>query len=113
MKPRKLNIKTIPAPTEELVNRNYRFWRDVFDLLQDGNGGDRHLIVDHATIDFVLGDVRDDLELLVRDHIGELQAHLRNHFVPVVSEVEERFGNKVALRIQDPAGNIITIEANK
>lgn len=112
MKPRKLNIKTIPAPAD-LVNRNYRFWRDVFDLLQEGDGSQRHLKVDGAVIEFVTGETRDDLELIVRDHLPELQAHLRNHFVPVLSEPSPRGDQKVTLQIQDPAGNTITLEANQ
>jgi hypothetical protein len=112
MKPRKLNIKTIPAPAD-LVNRNYRFWRDVFDLLQEGDGSQRHLKVDGAVIEFVAGEVRDDLELIVRDHLPELQAHLRNHFVPVISGPTSHHAQKVHLKIQDPAGNTITIEANQ
>lgn len=43
MKPRKLNIKTIPAQD---VNRAYRFWRDVFDLPQSGHASGRHLMID-------------------------------------------------------------------
>ena len=47
MKPRKLNIKTIPAAD---INRAYRFWRDVFDLPQSGHQSGRHLVIDGEDI---------------------------------------------------------------
>ncbi|MGX7052172.1 lactoylglutathione lyase [Leuconostoc palmae] len=110
MKPRKLNIKTIPAVD---VNRAYRFWRDVFDLPQSGQLDRRHLILDGEDITFVPGKQIQSLELLVRDHQNDLQKHLRNNFIPILGDPEERFGNKIAFKIKDSEGNIVTIEANK
>lgn len=109
MKPRKLNIKTIPATD---INRAYRFWRDVFDLPQSGHKSGRHLMLDGEDINFVSGKPTDQLELLVRDHQENLQKHLRNNFVSLLNEPETRFGNKVALKIKDSEGNTITLEAN-
>ncbi|MDI6498166.1 lactoylglutathione lyase [Leuconostoc suionicum] len=109
MKPRKLNIKTIPATD---VNRAYRFWRDVFDLPQSGHQSGRHLIIDGEDIIFVSGEPTNKLEMLVRDHQSELIKHLRNNFVPIVGEPEERFGNKIAFSIHDSEGNLIVLEAN-
>ncbi|MDI6650080.1 VOC family protein [Leuconostoc suionicum] len=109
MKPRKLNIKTIPATD---VNRAYRFWRDVFDLPQSGHQSGRHLIIDGEDIIFVPGEPTNKLEMLVRDHQSELIKHLRNNFVPIVGEPEERFGNKIAFSIHDSEGNLIVLEAN-
>ncbi|KGB49742.1 lactoylglutathione lyase [Leuconostoc mesenteroides P45] len=109
MKPRKLNIKTIPATD---VNRAYRFWRDVFDLPQSGHQSGRHLVIDGEDIIFVPGEPTNKLEMLVRDHQSELIKHLRNNFVPIVGEPEERFGNKIAFSIHDSEGNLIVLEAN-
>ncbi|MGX4594293.1 VOC family protein [Leuconostoc sp. JNUCC 76] len=109
MKPRKLNIKTIPATD---VNRAYRFWRDVFDLPQSGHQSGRHLVIDGEDIIFVPGAPTNNLEMLVRDHQSELVKHLRNNFVPIVGEPEERFGNKIAFSIHDSEGNLIVLEAN-
>ncbi|AFT80967.1 lactoylglutathione lyase [Leuconostoc carnosum] len=110
MKPRKLNIKTVPASD---TNRAYRFWRDVFDLPQSGHQSGRHLMLDGEDIIFVPGQPTDKLELLVRDHQDNLKKHLRNNFVPIVGEPKERFGNKIAFQISDSEGNLITIESNK
>ncbi|MGL5886798.1 MAG: VOC family protein [Leuconostoc suionicum] len=109
MKPRKLNIKTIPATD---VNRAYRFWRDVFDLPQSGHQSGRHLVIDGEDIIFVPGEPTNKLEMLVRDHQSELIKHLRNNFVPILGEPEERFGNKIAFSIHDSEGNLIVLEAN-
>lgn len=109
MKPRKLNIKTIPATD---TNRAYRFWRDVFDLPQSGHQSGRHLMIDGEDIVFVSGEPTDQLELRVRDHQAALQQHLKNNFVTLVGEPEIRFGNKVAVKIKDSEDNLITIEAN-
>ncbi|MBS1008702.1 VOC family protein [Leuconostoc suionicum] len=109
MKPRKLNIKTIPATD---VNRAYRFWRDVFDLPQSGHQSGRHLVIDGEDIIFVSGKPTNKLEMLVRDHQSELVKHLRNNFVPIVGEPEKRFGNKLAFSINDSEGNLIVLEAN-
>ncbi|MDN2649158.1 VOC family protein [Leuconostoc lactis] len=110
MKPRKLNIKTIPATD---TNRAYRFWRDVFDLPQSGHQSGRHLTLDGEDIVFVTGEPTDQLELLVRDHQVDLQKHLKNNFVTLVGEPEARFSNKIAIKIKDSEGNLITIEANQ
>ncbi|GMA70066.1 hypothetical protein GCM10025879_13120 [Leuconostoc litchii] len=109
MKPRKLNIKTIPATD---TNRAYRFWRDVFDLPQSGHQSGRHLVIDGEDIIFVSGEPTDKLEMLVRDHQTELRKHLRNNFVPIIGEPEERFSNKIAFSIHDSEGNTIVLEAN-
>jgi len=110
MKPRKLNIKTIPATD---INRAYRFWRDVFDLPQSGHESGRHLMLDGNDITFVTGKPTDTLELLVRDHQEDLLKHLRNNFIPIIGNPEERFGNKIAFKIRDSEDNVITLEANK
>ena len=110
MKPRKLNIKTIPAQD---VNRAYRFWRDVFDLPQSGHASGRHLMIDGYDIIFVAGESTDQLEMLIRDHQDELKQHLRNNFIPIVGKPEPRFGNKIAFKIHDSEGNLITLEANQ
>lgn len=110
MKPRKLNTKTIPATD---TNRAYRFWRDVFDLPQSGHQSGRHLTLDGEDIVFVTGEPTDQLELLVRDHQVDLQKHLKNNFVTLVGEPETRFGNKIAIKIKDSEGNLITVEANQ
>ncbi|TOY69811.1 lactoylglutathione lyase [Leuconostoc citreum] len=109
MKPRKLNIKTIPATD---INRAYRFWRDVFDLPQSGHQSGRHLTLDGADIIFVVGEPTANLELLVRDHADELRKHLRNNFVDIIGTPAQRFGQKVAFKIKDSENNIITLEAN-
>jgi len=110
MKPRKLNIKTIPATD---INRAYRFWRDVFDLPQSGHESGRHLMLDGNDITFVTGKPTDTLELLVRDRQEDLLKHLHNNFIPIIGNPEERFGNKIAFKIKDSEGNVITLEANK
>ncbi|MDF7627585.1 VOC family protein [Lactobacillaceae bacterium L1_55_11] len=109
MKPRKLNHKTIPATDPD---RAYRFWRDVFDLPQAGDSQHRHLQLDQSEITFVPGPASDQLELLVRDHQKELRQHLRNNFIPIITE-EERFNHKIAFTIRDSEGNLVTIEANQ
>ena len=109
MKPRKLNIKTIPAAD---INRAYRFWRDVFDLPQSGHQSGRHLVIDGEDIVFVTGKPTDRLEMLVRDHQADFVKHLRNNFIPIIGEPEKRFGNKIALSIHDSEDNLIVLEAN-
>lgn len=110
MKPRKLNIKTIPATD---TNRAYRFWRDVFDLPQSGHESGRHLMLDGQDITFIAGKPMVGIEILVRDHEIDLRKHLRNNFITLVSEPEVRFGNKIAFSIKDSEGNVITLEANQ
>ncbi|CAM3172807.1 VOC family protein [Leuconostoc rapi] len=110
MKPRKLNIKTIPATD---TNRAYRFWRDVFDLPQSGHESGRHLMIDGQDIIFVAGSPTGGIEMLVRDHQVDLRKHLRNNFIPIIGDPESRFGNKIAFRIKDSEGNVITLEANQ
>jgi len=109
MKPRKLNIKIIPATD---INRAYRFWRDVFDLPQSGHENGRHLMLDGDDITFVTGKPIDTLEILVRDHQEDLLKHLRNNIINI-GVPDERFGNKIAFQINDSEGNTITLEANK
>ncbi|MBU7455985.1 lactoylglutathione lyase [Leuconostoc fallax] len=109
MKPRKLNLKTIPARN---IDRAYRFWRDVFDLPQSGHESQRHLTIDGQDIQFVVGEPTADIELLVRDHQDVLKAHLRNNFIQIVHS-DTRFNHKIAFQIYDSEHNLITIEANQ
>ncbi|AEJ31696.1 MULTISPECIES: VOC family protein [Leuconostoc] len=110
MKPRKLNIKTVPATD---TNRAYRFWRDVFDLPQSGHESGRHLMIDGEDITFISGPPTHNLEILVRDHQTDLRKHLRNNFISIIDEPEMRFGHKIAFKIKDSEGNVITLEANQ
>ncbi|EHN59905.1 hypothetical protein [Oenococcus kitaharae] len=109
MKARKMRPKTIPAAN---VKRAYRFYRDVFGFLRDPKD-QTTLIVDGQAINFVQSDQRIESEIIVRDHLTQIREHLANNFLAEIGQAEERFNQKIALRIHDSEGNIIVIEGNQ
>ncbi|VDK14678.1 hypothetical protein OAL24_00147 [Oenococcus sicerae] len=109
MKPRKMRPKIIPARD---VKRAYRFYRDVFDFLRDPID-QTTLIVDGSPIQFIESDEKIETEIIVRDHLHEIQEHLANNFLVEQGKPEHRFNKKIALRIQDSEGNTVIIEGNE
>lgn len=109
MKPRKMRPKIIPSQDPD---RAYRFYRDVFEFLRDPKD-QTTLIVDKKAIKFKKSNQKQQIELIVRDHLSELRQHLANNFIEEIEPVQKAFNNKAVLKIKDSEGNTVQIECNQ
>lgn len=107
MKPRKLNIKTVPCQN---IPRAKRFWREVFNFLEVTNNGQREFIIDKQAIEFVESDQPQEFELIVRDHHKDAKAHLINYFVEILDE--KTTDKNVIYTIKDSEENTINVVCN-
>ena len=97
--------ESVEESNKQIVNVDFYLTNDSGERMKTFSYGE--------DITFVNGKPTDTLEILVRDHQEELLKHLRNNFITIVGNPEERFGNKIAFQINDSEGNTITLEANK
>jgi predicted enzyme related to lactoylglutathione lyase len=110
MKPRKINPHIIFTRD---ANRAFRFYRDLFDFLQDGPQDARFLKVDGQAISFENNDEVINIEIIARDHQDEVKNHLINYFLEYTTENDARDETKIRFLFDDSEGNHISLQVNK
>ena len=110
MKTRKILPKKIPARD---VKRAFRFYRDVFDFPQDGDGVDRFLTIDGKKIEFYQSDSIEIIDILARDYQDEVASHLTNYFIDYEIVEDKKNESKIRFLFEDSEGNKVSLQVNR
>lgn len=94
-------------------NRAFRFYRDVFDFLQDGEMDNRFLIIDGEKIEFEDNSENSDIEIIARDKQAETTQHLKNYFIDFKIVPDSKDDSKIRFEFKDSENNNISLQVNK